>query len=48
MKRLIIFTLILSLLVLGVTIVTGASDKDILTIKKEILKNPGDAIPYLQ
>ncbi len=48
MKRLIIFTLILSLLVLGVTIVTGASDKDILAIKKEILKNPGDAIPYLQ
>ena len=48
MKRLIIFILIFAFLILGVAVVTGASNKDICAIKKKILKNPGDAIPYLQ
>ena len=48
MKRLITFILIFAFLILAVAVVRGESNKDIRAIKKKILKNSGDAIPYLQ
>ncbi len=47
MKRLITFILIFAFLILAVAVVRGESNKDIRAIKKKILKNSGDAIPYL-
>ncbi len=48
MKRLITFILIFAFLILAVAVVRGESNKDIRAIKKKILINSGDAIPYLQ